>query len=55
MKGMLRAAEVMALATLRTMENPEILEKAKAELKAKNGGKYVCPLPEYVKPPIGKY
>lgn len=55
MKGMLRAAEVMCLAVLRTMEQPEIIEKAKAELRRKNAGKYSCPLPEYVTPPIGRY
>ena len=55
MKGMLKAAEVMVLATLRTMERPEVIEKAKAELLRKNGGKYTCPLPEYVQPPIGRY
>ena len=55
MKGMLKAAEIMTLATLRTMERPEVLEKAKEELKRKNGGKYTCPLPEYVQPPIGRY
>ena len=55
MKGMLRAAEMMALASLRTMEQPEVIEKAKAELLKKNGGKYTCPLPDYVVPPIGKY
>ena len=55
MKGMLKAAEVMVLATLRTMERPDIIEKAKAELLRKNGGQYTCPLPEYVQPPIGRY
>jgi len=55
MKGMLRAAEMLTLATLRTMEQPELIEKAKEELKRRNGGKYNCPLPEYVQPPIGKY
>lgn len=55
MKGMLRAAEVLVLASLRTMEQPELIEKAKAELKRKNGGKYTCPLPDYVVPPIGRY
>lgn len=54
-KGMLRAAEVMTLAAIRTMEQPEVIEKARAELKAKNGGKYRCPLPDYVTPPIGRY
>ena len=55
MKGMLKAAEIMALATIRTMEQPEVIEKAKKELAAKNGGSYTCPLPEYVQPPIGRY
>ena len=55
MKGMLRAAEVLTLAAIRTMEQPELIEKAKAELRRKNGGQYRCPLPEYVMPPIGRY
>ena len=55
MKGMLKAAEIMALATVNTMDKPEIIEAAKKELKIKNGGKYNCPLPETVNPPIGKY
>ena len=55
MKGMLRAAEMLSLAALRTMEQPELLEKAKAELRQKNGGKYSCPLPDYCTPPIGRY
>ena len=54
-KGMLRAAEVMALAAVRTMEQPELIEKAKQELNRKNGGQYTCPLPDYVTPPIGRY
>ena len=54
-KGMLRAAEILVLASLRTMEQPELIEQAKRELLAKNGGKYLCPLPDYVVPPIGKY
>ena len=55
MKGMLRAAEVMTLAAVRTMEQPELIEKAREELKQKNGGSYHCPLPDYVTPPIGRY
>lgn len=55
MKGMITAAEAMTLSFIRTMEQPELIEKAKAELRKKNGGKYVCPLPDYVEPPIGKY
>ena len=55
MKGMLRAAQVMALACVRTMEQPALIEQAKREVAEKNGGRYVCPLPEYVQPPIGTY
>lgn len=55
LKGMVRAAEVMALSSIRTIDMPELLEKAKEEVKIKNGGQYVCPLPEYAKPPIGTY
>lgn len=55
MKGMLRAAEVMALASVRTAQMPELIEKAKREVREKNGGAYDCPLPDYTKPPIGSY
>ena len=55
MKGMLRAAEVMTLSAIRTMAQPELIRKAKEELIRKNGGKYRCPLPDYVTPPIGRY
>ncbi len=54
-KGMLKAAEVMMLSCLRTMNDPELIEKAKKEVLEMNGGKYTCPLPETVKPPIGTY
>ena len=54
-KGLLTAAKVLALAALRTMEDPLRIERAKRELFAKNGGHYTCPLPDYVEPPIGKY
>ncbi len=55
MKGMLKAAEVMALTAVYVAEQPETIETARKELLRKNGGKYVCPLPEYVQPPIGRY
>ena len=55
MKGMLRAAEVMTFSAIRTMAQPELIRKAKEELIRKNGGKYRCPLPDYVTPPIGRY
>ena len=53
--GMLKAAEVMALTAVYVAEQPETIETARKELLRKNGGKYVCPLPEYVQPPIGRY
>ena len=55
MKGMLRAAEIMTLAAIRTMDQPAVIAKAREELKQKNGGSYHCPLPDYVTPPIGRY
>ena len=55
MKGMVKAAEVMTLAFIKTLEKPELIKAAKAELLIKNGGHYNCPLSDYVKPPIGKY
>ncbi len=55
MKGMIKAAEVMTLSFIKTIDRPEEVEKAKKELFIKNGGKYVCPLPDHVNPPIGTY
>lgn len=54
-KGLLTAARVMALASVRTMERPDVIEAAKAEVKKRNGGKYICPLPDSVKPPLNTY
>ena len=55
MKGMMKACEIMALACIRTAQDPALIEKARAELLAKNGGHYTCPLPDDVLPPVGKY
>ena len=41
----LDAAKAMALATIKTMEDPELLQKAKEEWKRTTGGKYICPVP----------
>lgn len=54
-KGMLTAAKAMALAAIRTMDRPDVIEKAKAVVLKQNGGAYECPLPDSVKPPIGRY
>lgn len=54
-KGLLTAAKVMALASVRTMDRPDVIEAAKTEVKKRNGGKYTCPLPDSVKPPLDTY
>jgi len=43
--GTVKAAEVLALASIKAMQNPELLEKAKEEWKKTTGGKYICPVP----------
>lgn len=54
-KGLMTAARVMALAAIKTMERPDLIEAAKAAVVRQNGGSYQCPLPETVQPPIGRY
>ena len=54
-KGMRAAAQAMALTCLRIAENPDALTKAWDALQKKNGGGYVCPLPDEVTPPVGRY
>ena len=46
--GTVKAAEVLALASIKAMQNPELLEKAKEEWKKTTGGKYVCPVTDDV-------
>ena len=54
-KGILTAAQVLALAAIRTKHRPEVMEAAKQEVLARNGGKYSCPLPDSVQPPLDTY
>lgn len=50
-KGMLYAADVMALAAQRIIDDPAIAAKAKEEFVENTDGKpYACPIPDYVKP-----
>jgi hypothetical protein len=35
---------------MKAHQQPEVLVKAKEELKATTGGKYICPLPDDIKP-----
>lgn len=54
-KGMLHAGKVMAATAVDMLQNPELIAKAKAELKARLGDKtYVCPIPEGVMPSVKK-
>ena len=50
-KGMLHAAKVVALASVKVLEQPEKLEEAKKEFLLKNNGVYRCPVGKDVKPP----
>ncbi len=52
-KGMLHAAKAMAATAIDTIENPELLATARAELKERVTGKaYVCPIPPAVELPF---
>jgi aminobenzoyl-glutamate utilization protein B len=51
-KAMLHSAKALAATALDVLHTPELLEKAKAELKQKTGGQpYLCPIPDDVVPP----
>jgi aminobenzoyl-glutamate utilization protein B len=52
-KGMVYAAKVMAGTAVDLLHNPDLIEKAKAEHKARLARKpYICPIPPEVQPPI---
>jgi aminobenzoyl-glutamate utilization protein B len=55
-KGMMLAAKVLAGGAVDAFETPDMLNEAKNELRDRlNGEKYVCAIPDHVKPrPIGK-
>ncbi len=54
-KGMLHAGKVMAATAVDMLQNPELIAKAKAELKERLDGKeYVCPIPDGVMPSVKK-
>ena len=54
-KGLITAAKAMALSAIRTMNRPDVIEKAKQIVLKQNGGAYECPMPDSVKPPVGRY
>jgi aminobenzoyl-glutamate utilization protein B len=50
-KGMLHAGKVIAATAVDILQNPRIIDEAKAELKERlEGSAYVCPIPKHVKP-----
>lgn len=50
-KGMLNAAEILARAAIRLINEPELVKRAKEEHEKRSGGaKYVSPIPDGVKP-----
>jgi aminobenzoyl-glutamate utilization protein B len=50
-KGMVLAAKAMAATAADVLRNPDLVARAKAELKERNGGRdYRCPIPEDVTP-----
>lgn len=53
-KAMLTAGKVLALAAIRLAEDPEMLEKARAEWMAETGGVYNCPIPKEIGPRLNE-
>jgi aminobenzoyl-glutamate utilization protein B len=52
-KGMLLAARTITATAMDLFDDPGLIEKARAELDQRLGGKpYICPIPEDVDPPI---
>ena len=52
-KGMLLAGEVLAATAIDLLNDPAILDKAKAELQQRlEGGAYKCPIPKGVMPTV---
>jgi aminobenzoyl-glutamate utilization protein B len=52
-KAMVQVAKAMAAAGAAVLSNPELMEAAKADLKARVGAEgYISPLPAEVKPPL---
>lgn len=54
-KGLLTAAKALALCCVRTMDREDVIAAAKKEVTDRNGGRYTCPLPESVLPPLETY
>jgi aminobenzoyl-glutamate utilization protein B len=54
-KGMVHVAKVMAATAIDALSNKTLIERAKADYRARtDGNPYISPLPENIKPPIKK-
>ena len=53
-KAMLTAGKILALAAIRLAEDPDMLEKARAEWMAETGGVYNCPIPKEIGPRLNE-
>ena len=51
-KGLLAAGKAMALAAVRAMQDPDLLQRAQQEYRETTGGTYICPVPDDVKPEL---
>lgn len=52
MKGMIFAANILALSAVKLMENTQLVEKAKEEFNQRMAGReYICPLPDSISIP----
>ena len=51
-RSMLYAGKAVAGTIMRLLDDPKLLEKAKAEFEAKTPGGYICPIPAEVKPNV---
>lgn len=54
-KGMLHAGKVIASTAIEMVQNPNLINQAKEELKERLGGeKYICPIPKDVQPAVAR-
>ena len=54
-KALLYAGKAIAGTIFRLFENPELVKKAWEEHQAQTGGKYFCPIPYEIQPPIPEH
>lgn len=55
LKGVKTAAASMALATIKLLNDNDLIEKSKEDLKLDTNGEYICPIPSDLKPKLDQY